>query len=109
MINPKDFSDVLLQNNLGPVVQVPCSYFKNLLNYLIAKDKIEVINPVNEAIAMGIASGHYLGAGKIPIVMIQNSGLLNTLNALTSLNQIYQIPIFYIVLYNTIILFLRYG
>ncbi len=97
MIKPKDFTNALIKNNLGPLVQVPCSYFKNLLNYIIATNSMNVINPVNEGLAMGIASGHYLSTGKLPIVMMQNSGLMNTLNALTSLNQIYQIPVFYVV------------
>ncbi len=97
MIDPKKFSDSLINNKLGPIVQVPCSYFKNLLNYLISTKAIRIISPVNEAIAMGIASGEYLSTGTIPIVMIQNSGFLNTLNALTSLNEIYNIPIFYII------------
>jgi phosphonopyruvate decarboxylase len=97
MISPKKFTDIVIKNNLGPIIQVPCSYFKNLLNYIISTGAIKIINPVNEGVAMGIATGEFLSTSKIPIVMIQNSGLLNTLNALTSLNQIYEIPIFYII------------
>jgi phosphonopyruvate decarboxylase len=97
MIDAAKFTKELIRNDLSPVVEVPCSYLKDFLNYLWDSKKIEVINPVNEAIAMGIASGYYLSTRKLPIVAIQNSGLMNTLNALTSLNQIYEIPIFYIV------------
>lgn len=97
MIDPSQFTKKLIENNLGPIVEVPCSYLKNLLNYLCDSKEIEIINPVNEAIAMGIASGFYLGTKKIPVVAIQNSGLVNTLNALTSLNQIYKIPVFYLI------------
>jgi len=97
MIKPKDFTEALIKNNLGPVVQVPCSYLKDFLNYLWNTKKIEVINPVSEAVVMGVASGLYLSTGKIPIVAMQNSGLMNTLNALTSLNQIYNIPVLYLV------------
>lgn len=96
MLSPKDFTNELLKNDLGPVVEVPCSYLKSFLDYLWNTASLEVINPANEALVMGIASGNYLATGKIPIVAIQNSGLLNTLNALTSLNQIYDIPVFYI-------------
>lgn len=94
MIDSKDFTEALVKNNLGPIVEVPCSYLKDFLNYLWSTKKIEVINPVNEAVVMGVASGFYLSSGKIPIVAMQNSGLMNTLNALTSLNQIYEIPVF---------------
>ena len=97
MINPSQFTKKLIENNLGPIVEVPCSYLKSFLNYLWSSKEIEIINPVNEAIAMGIASGFYLGTKKIPVVAIQNSGLMNTLNALTSLNQIYKIPVFYLI------------
>lgn len=96
MIESKDFTNELIKNNLGPVVEVPCSYLKSFLDYVWDTKVLEIINPANEALAMGIASGNYLATKKIPIVAIQNSGLMNTFNALTSLNQIYNIPVFYI-------------
>src|SRR3989344_5732878 len=97
MIDSNDFTTHLIRNNLGPVVQVPCSYLKDFLNYLSDTKRVELNNPANEALAMGIASGYYLSTGKVPVVAIQNSGLMNTLNALTSLNQLYQIPVFYLI------------
>lgn len=97
MIHPSDFTNQLIKNELGPLIEVPCSYFKDFFNYLWETKTMEVINPVNEALVMGIASGYYLSTGKIPIVAMQNSGFMNTLNALTSLNQIYKIPVFYLI------------
>lgn len=96
-VDPKDFTQLLKNAALSPVVQVPCSYFKEWIDYLLDTKEMEVISPVNEAIAMGIAAGSYLSTGQIPIVAIQNSGFMNTLNALTSLQQIYEIPVFYII------------
>ena len=49
------------------------------------------IPAVREDEAVAMAAGAYLG-GKIPAVLMQNSGLGNALNALESLNLIYQIP-----------------
>jgi sulfopyruvate decarboxylase alpha subunit len=46
---------------------------------------------VREDEAVAMAAGAYLG-GKIPAVLMQNSGLGNALNVLASLNLIYQIP-----------------
>ncbi len=46
---------------------------------------------VREDEAVAMASGAFLG-GKIPVVLMQNSGLGNALNVLASLNLIYQIP-----------------
>ncbi|EKD90147.1 MAG: Phosphonopyruvate decarboxylase [uncultured bacterium] len=97
MINSEEFTTCLIKHNLGLVIEVPCSYLKDILNYLNQTKRLEVINPVNEALVMGIASGYYLSTGKIPIVALQNSGFMNTLNALTSLNQLYQIPVFYLI------------
>lgn len=96
-IHPAAFTQALKQAGLGPVIEVPCSYFKDWLNYLWHSGEMEVLNPVNEALAMGRAAGRYLATGRIPIVAIQNSGFMNTLNALTSLQQIYDLPVFYIV------------
>ncbi len=47
-------------------------------------------------LAVGLASGAFLG-GRWPAVLMQNSGLGCCLNALTSLNLIYKIPLLLIV------------
>ncbi len=49
------------------------------------------IPAVREDEAVAMAAGAYMG-GKIPAVLMQNSGLGNALNVLESLNLIYQIP-----------------
>ena len=54
--------------------------------------KIKYIGATSEGEAVGIASGAWL-AGKKSVVMIQNSGLGNTINPLTSLNYPFKIPI----------------
>ncbi len=46
---------------------------------------------VREDEAVAMAAGAFLG-GKIPVVLMQNSGLGNALNVLMSLNLIYTIP-----------------
>ena len=89
-----NFIEELEKNEVKFYVEVPCSILKPLINAIISQGK-RVITPANEAVAMGIASGYYMATGKIPFVMIQNSGFLNTLNALTSLNQLYKIPVLY--------------
>ena len=58
---------------------------------------MEYLNPTNEAHALALATGFYLGSKKIPVVFLQNSGLGNIVNPLTSLNQIYRIPAFLII------------
>ena len=96
MIDPKEFVDELIDNNLGPFIEVPCSILAPLINYML-DNNIRLETPANEAIAMGLAAGHYLATGKIPVVMMQNSGFCNAMNALTSLHGIYEIPALLIV------------
>ena len=71
---------------------VPCS----LLGGIIEALEEEYIPAVREDTALGIAAGAYLG-GKKPCVLMQNSGLGYSLNVLTSLNMIYDIPVLMIV------------
>ena len=54
------------------------------------------IPAVREDAAIGLASGAFL-SGRRPVVLMQNSGLGYCLNALTSLNLIYKIPLLLIV------------
>ncbi len=96
MIQPKDFIDELKKYDLDTFIEVPCSLFKDLLNYMWGNN-IRVMNPVNEGIALSMASGYYTATKRIPVVMMQNSGFGNTINPLTSLNQIYNIPVLYII------------
>lgn len=59
----------------------------------ILKDKtVQYIPAVRENAALGLASGAYL-AGKKSCVLMQNSGLGNIINALTSFNLIYGVPV----------------
>ncbi len=97
MIEAKDFIDELRKHNIGSVIEVPCSIFTPLINYLIDTKELNLVNPVNEAVVMANAAGEYMAKGRIPIVMMQNSGVNNTLNALTSLNKQYGIPAIYLV------------
>ena len=96
MIKAEDFIKELLKKDFKPFIEVPCSILSPIINYILEKG-IPLKKPVNEAAAMGLAAGHYLATGKIPVVMMQNSGLCNALNALTSLHGIYDIPCLLIV------------
>jgi phosphonopyruvate decarboxylase len=97
-VSPNEFVKVFHDEGLGPFIGVPCSILAPILAYLHNNPgEIEYFNPTNEAHALGLATGLYLGSKKIPVVMLQNSGLGNIINPLTSLNQIYKVPVFLIV------------
>jgi phosphonopyruvate decarboxylase len=98
MVRPTDFLQVLKENDLQPLIGVPCSVLAPLINYALDNpEEIECLNPVNEAHALGLACGVYMGSGKIPVVFLQNSGLGNLVNPLTSLSQTYRLPAFLLV------------
>lgn len=73
---------------------VPCSFLEDLLTCLNTHDSY--LPAVREDAAVGVAAGAWLG-GKKPVVLMQNSGLGLSINALASLNLIYKIPVLLII------------
>ena len=71
---------------------VPCSLLQELLDAVLKDPELKYISAVRENAALGIASGARLAGTKAGI-LIQNSGLGNIVNALTSFNLIYKIPV----------------
>ena len=79
------------------VVYVPDSPLSHVLRTLEQQySDVRLILATREEEAFGIAAGLYLG-GRLPAVMLQSSGLGNSLNALTSLLLPYQIPVLMVV------------
>src|SRR5205807_3871256 len=79
------------------VVYVPDNPLSHVLGELEARFRdVRLILATREEEAFGIAAGLYLG-GKRPAVMLQSSGLGNSLNALTSLLVPYRIPMLIVV------------
>ena len=75
---------------------VPCSFLKEFINHIIDSPEIYYIPAANEGDAIAIAAGVYLG-GQYPVVMLQNSGLGNAVNPITSLLQTFEIPVLIVV------------
>lgn len=75
---------------------VPCAAQKNIFPFFFNDPEMIYINAAREEDAIGIATGAYL-AGKKPIVLMQNSGLANCINALASLCIPYKIPMLMLV------------
>jgi sulfopyruvate decarboxylase alpha subunit len=75
---------------------VPCTILKDIILILESDPDTIYIPSVREDAAIGLAAGAYL-SGKSPVVLMQNSGLGYSLNAITSLNLIYKIPTLIIV------------
>jgi len=71
---------------------VPCSILKGILQAGLADPELRYVPAVRENAALGTASGACL-AGQKSGILIQNSGLGNIINALTSFNLIYRVPV----------------
>ena len=74
---------------------VPDSLLKNICAYITDHAPREKhIIAANEGAAVGIATGHFMASGKLPLVYMQNSGLGNTVNPLLSLadGKVYSLP-----------------
>jgi len=77
------------------LLSVPCDMIKGLLQLIEEKNEIPHISVTREEEGVGIAAGAYLG-GKVPALLMQNSGLGNSINAIKSLLELYKIPLIFI-------------
>lgn len=75
---------------------VPDSLLRDLCAYLSDHMPRECnLITANEGTAVGLAAGHYLATGEVPLVYMQNSGIGNAVNPLLSLadERVYAMPI----------------
>jgi len=83
------FVDRLVDGGFDFFVGVPCSLVKAVLAEL--ERRRLYFGETREDAALGVAAGAYL-AGRRPVVIMQNSGLGVSLNALGSLHLLYRLP-----------------
>ena len=88
---PPEFLAALRERGFDFFTGVPCSLVKGLLAYLDEQDEVPYLPVTREDVALGVAGGAAMG-GKQPVVIMQNSGLGVSINAIISLHQIYEIP-----------------
>ncbi|MGW2352537.1 phosphonopyruvate decarboxylase [Actinacidiphila glaucinigra] len=91
MISAEDFCDILADRGFTTASGVPCSHFGGPIAHLSTLGGRYVPAP-NEGSALAVAAGTTL-SGRRAYVMLQNSGLGNLINPLTSLVMTYQLPI----------------
>ena len=84
--------DGLKDAEIDFVVSVPCVNLSKLLDMIDEDDEIIHIPVTREEEGIGICAGAYLG-GKKPAILMQNSGLGNSINALKSLMELYEFPL----------------
>lgn len=88
------FVDRLLAAGFDFFAGVPCSLVGPVIAELTARGRY--LGETREDAALGVAAGAYLG-GKRPMVVMQNSGLGVSLNALGSLHILYEMPVLLLV------------
>lgn len=95
MIIPEKLYNFLQQQGIVFYTGVPDSLLKHFLKFIQdhSKEKEHIIT-ANEGLAIALASGYHFSTGKLPVVYLQNSGLGNIINPLTSLadKEMYSVP-----------------
>jgi phosphonopyruvate decarboxylase len=85
------FCQILREQGIFAGSGVPCSVFTPLVNAMSADAALDYLPATSEGEAVAIAAG-MIAAGKPAFALMQNSGLGNAVNPLTSLIFIYGIP-----------------
>lgn len=91
MISAAEFCAELDRRGFTVASGVPCSYFGGPIALLGGRPG-RYLPAANEGAALAIAAGAALAGGR-PYLMLQNSGLGNLVNPLTSLTMTYRIPV----------------
>lgn len=100
MIDPVTFYKLLYQAGIRLFTGVPDSLLKDFCACVDEQSQAgESIITANEGNAIALAAGHHLATGNRAAVYLQNSGLGNTVNPLTSLtdSRVYKIPLLMII------------
>lgn len=100
MVNQEELFKKLTDIGIDFFTGVPDSLLNDFCLYVLSHyDKQHHVIAANEGNAVGIAAGHYLATGKIPVVYMQNSGIGNAMNPLLSLTHqdVYSIPMILVI------------
>ena len=89
-----DLFDFLVKNDIENYVGVPDSTLKHFISRALEKKKIIITTREEEAI--GIASGMSM-SGSNSVVFMQNAGFANSISTITSLTELYEIPMIFLI------------
>jgi len=95
MIKPQKLVNAFKKSGISFFVGVPDSVLSGMISYLNVKASNCIHrSAANEGGAVGLAVGYYISTSKVPLLYMQNSGLGNAINPLTSIvdNKVYGIP-----------------
>ena len=95
MLDPVAVLNIFNENNISFFTGVPDSLLKELNQALLNEvDPDNHLITVNEGTAVSFGIGYHIATNKTPLIYMQNSGLGNAINPLTSLAdpEVYSIP-----------------
>ncbi|WP_319779523.1 phosphonopyruvate decarboxylase [Maridesulfovibrio sp.] len=99
MIDPLFFLKICKEKGFSSFYGVPDSTLKHFCTAATDDEELKHTICVNEGAAVGAAIGYHLSTAGVPVVYMQNSGLGNAVNPLTSLvaKEIYSIPMLLVI------------
>jgi phosphonopyruvate decarboxylase len=89
-------ADRLQRHGFDFFTGVPCSLIEDVIAALERRPRWPYVAAAREDLAIGLAGGAWLG-GRRPAVLMQNSGLGTSLNALASFTLMYRLPVLLLV------------
>lgn len=95
-LDAADFFAALKLRGFRFFAGVPDSTFGGAFEALLKDDEVRYVPAVREDVALGVASAAYFNGSKAAVIM-QNSGLGNVVNPLTSFNLLYKVPVLMII------------
>ena len=95
-MDAQTFWHALISRGITFFSGVPDSTFKDAYDWMVNSPEITYVPAVREDVALGVASAAYF-AGRVGGVMMQNSGVGNVVNPLTSFSLMYKVPLLMII------------
>ncbi len=84
--------EILKRQGIDLVATLPCEKISRLLRLIVQDSAFCHVGLNREENGVGISAGAYLGGGK-PVMVIQSTGLGNSINAIMSLTVTYRLPL----------------
>ncbi len=88
----REVIEILKKYNIDVVSTLPCEKISALLRFVARERAFCHVGLNREENGVGISAGVYLAGGK-PVMIIQSTGLGNSINAIMSLAVIYKLPL----------------
>jgi phosphonopyruvate decarboxylase len=87
-----ELGEILKRHGIRHGAGVPCSFFTPLVNHMTVDPELDYVSATSEGEAVAIAAG-LSTAGRPAFALMQNSGLGNAVNPVTSMLHIYSMPV----------------